>query len=213
MSAAKALTLDALKLPLYQQSGSEMSLIAIIDYGAGNCTSVSNAFASLGVKSVVTKDVDVIDNAEYVVFPGVGAARKAMENLVSSGLVDTVKRAANSGRPFLGICLGMQVLFEHSEEDGGVDLLGLLPGKVRRFPDVPGYKIPEMGWNQVNGDKDYYFVHSYYAELCEYTIGTTEYAGVKFTSAVRKGNLIAYQFHPEKSGRTGLALLKEFLGC
>ena len=85
-----------------------MSLIAIIDYGAGNCTSVSNAFASLGVKSVVTKDVDVIDNAEYVVFPGVGAARKAMENLVSSGLVDTVKRAANSGRPFLGICLGMQ---------------------------------------------------------------------------------------------------------
>ena len=190
-----------------------MSLIAIIDYGAGNCTSVSNAFASLGVKSVVTKDVDVIDNAEYVVFPGVGAARKAMENLFSSGLVDTVKRAANSGRPFLGICLGMQVLFEHSEEDGGVDLLGLLPGKVRRFPDVPGYKIPEMGWNQVNGDKDYYFVHSYYAELCEYTIGTTEYAGVKFTSAVRKGNLIAYQFHPEKSGRTGLALLKEFLGC
>ena len=190
-----------------------MNPIAIIDYGAGNCTSVVNAFASLGAKAVVTRDPAFIEGAERVVFPGVGAAGKAMENLAAAGLVDTVRRIATSGRPFMGICLGMQILFEHSEEDGGVDLLGLLPGKVRRFPDVPGFKIPEIGWNQVNGGTEYYFVHSYYAELGPYTTGTTEYAGVTFTSRVQKGSLIATQFHPEKSGKAGLALLKEFLAC
>ena len=97
--------------------------------------------------------------------------------------------------------------------DGGVNLLNILPGKVKRFPDTPGYKIPEIGWNQVNGDIDYYFVHSYYAEIGPYTTGRTEYAGVTFTSAGRKGNLFAYQFHPEKSGKAGLALLKEFATC
>ena len=107
----------------------------------------------------------------------------------------------------------MQILFEHSEEDGGVDLLGVLPGQVRRFPDVPGFKVPEIGWNQVNGGREYYFVHSYYAELGPYTVGRTEYAGVEFTSMVRKGALLACQFHPEKSGRIGLELLKEFLSC
>ena len=187
--------------------------IAIIDYKAGNCTSVVNAFASLGVEAVVTHEAGFIAKADRVVFPGVGAAKSAMENLEAFGLSDVVREQALSGKPFLGICLGMQILFEHSEEDGGVNLLNILPGKVKRFPDTPGFKIPEIGWNQVNGDIDYYFVHSYYAEIGPYTTGRTEDAGVTFTSAVRKGNLFAYQFHPEKSGKAGLALLKEFATC
>ena len=146
--------------------------IAIIDYKAGNCTSVLNAFASLGVETVVTREADVIAKADRIVFPGVGAAKSAMENLAAFGLTDIVREQALSGKPFLGICLGMQILFEHSEEDGGVNLLNILPGKVKRFPDTPGFKIPEIGWNQVNGDIDYYFVHSYYAE-----IGPTRQAG------------------------------------
>ncbi len=193
-------------------------MLAIIDYKAGNLTSVKNAFAALGVEAVVTRDPAVIRSAERVVFPGVGAAKSAMENLRALGLEAAVRASAASGKPFLGICLGMQILFERSEEDGGVDTLGILPGRVRKFPDVPGFKVPEIGWNQVcrvDGapEVEYYFVHSYYAELGAHTIGKTEYAGIEFTSAVRKGNLVAYQFHPEKSGRVGLELLKEFVSC
>ena len=198
-------------------------MTAIIDYRAGNLTSVRNALAAIGAEASVTNDPVVIRAADHVIFPGVGAAKSAMENLASLGLVDTVREAAASGKPFLGICLGMQILFEHSEEDGGVDLLGVLPGKVRRFPDVPGFKVPEIGWNQVRvassspspevAAREFYFVHSYYAELGPYTAGRTEYAGVEFTSMVRKGALLACQFHPEKSGRIGLELLKEFLSC
>lgn len=193
-------------------------MLAIIDYKAGNLTSVKNAFAALGAEAVVTRDPAVIRAADRVVFPGVGAAKSAMNNLRELGLEDAVREAAASGKPFLGICLGMQILFEESEEDGGVKMLGILPGRVRRFPDVPGFKVPEIGWNQVKRidgapEVEYYFVHSYYAELGENTIGKTEYAGLEFTAAVRKGNLVAYQFHPEKSGRVGLELLKEFLSC
>jgi len=188
-------------------------MIVIIDYKAGNLTSVKNAFSALGVETVVTQEPGVIAKASRVVFPGVGAAGSAMTNLRSLGLVDAVKDAALSGRPFLGICLGMQILFEHSEEDGGVDMLGVLHGKVKRFPDVPGFKVPEIGWNQVNGDKEYYFVHSYYAEKGPYTAGVTEYAGVEFTSMVRQGGILACQFHPEKSGKLGLELLKEWMSC
>ena len=204
-------------------------MTAIIDYKAGNLTSVRNALAALGAEASVTNDPAAIRAADHVIFPGVGAAKSAMENLSSLGLVDTVREAAASGKPFLGICLGMPILFEHSEEDGGVDLLGVLPGKVRRFPDVPGFKVPEIGWNQVRvassspssspssssevAAREFYFVHSYYAELGPYTAGRTEYAGVEFTSMVRKGALLACQFHPEKSGRIGLELLKEFLSC
>lgn len=188
-------------------------MIVIIDYKAGNLTSVKNAFSALGVETVVTQDADVIANASRVVFPGVGAAGSAMANLRALGLTDVVKDAALSGKPFLGICLGMQILFEHSEEDGGVDMLGVLHGKVKRFPDVPGFKVPEIGWNQVNGDKEYYFVHSYYAEKGDYTAGVTEYAGVEFTSMVRQGGILACQFHPEKSGKLGLELLKEWVSC
>ena len=195
-------------------------MTAIVDYRAGNLTSVKLAFNALGAETVISSDPEVIRSAERVVFPGVGAAASAMASLRELGLTEAVRDAASSGRPFIGICLGMQILFDHSEEDGGVDLLGVLPGKVRRFPDVAGFKVPEIGWNDVQTDgterfirsgDEFYFVHSYYAELNPFTVGRTSYAGVEFTSAVRKGSLFATQFHPEKSGRIGLALLKAFL--
>jgi len=189
-------------------------MIAIVDYKAGNLTSVKNAFDALGVETVVTRDPAVIAAADRVVFPGVGAAASAMANLREMGLVDAVKAAAASGRPFLGICLGMQILFEHSEEDGGVDTLGVLKGRVLRFPDVPGCKVPEIGWNSVEGTGaagEFYFVHSYYAEVVPETCLVSEYAGVKFTAMVMRGSLWACQFHPEKSGRLGLDLLARWL--
>ena len=193
-------------------------MTAIVDYRAGNLTSVRLAFAAIGEDATVTDNPAVIAAADRVVFPGVGAAKSAMENLKRTGLIDTVRSAALSGRPFLGICLGMQILFEHSEEDGGVDTLGVFKGKVRRFPDKAGFKIPEIGWNQVREKndermKEFYFVHSYYAEIVPETAGVSEYAGVEFTAMVKRGKLWACQFHPEKSGRVGLALLKEWLAC
>ena len=195
-----------------------MDRIVIVDYQAGNLTSVRLAFDVLGVETVVTSDAAVVRDAARVVFPGVGAAASAMANLRALGLADAVREAAAT-KPFLGICLGMQILFDHSEEDGGVDLLGVLPGQVRRFPNMPGYKVPEIGWNQVKGlgmegvpdGSEFYFVHSYYAEKGPATIGIAEYAGVEFTAAVRRGNLLATQFHPEKSGRIGLSFLRSFL--
>ena len=198
-------------------------MIAIVDYKAGNLTSVKNAFAALGVETVVTDDPKVVAAADRVVFPGVGAAKSAMENLKSLALADAVRAAATDGRPFLGICLGMQILFERTEEDGGVDCLGLLGGKVVRFPDVKGFKVPEIGWNDVEPvggtmpgvaeRREYYFVHSYCAQIVPETCGVSEYAGVKFTAMARKGRFWACQFHPEKSGRVGLDLLKEWLSC
>ena len=185
-------------------------MIAIVDYKAGNLTSVKLAFDALGAESVITCDPQVIRQAERVVFPGVGAARSAMANLRALGLDSIVREAASSGKPFLGICLGMQILFEHSEEDGGVETLGILPGKVRRFPDVPGCKVPEIGWNGTAAG-EYYFVHSYYAEVTADTYLTSNYAGVTFTAMVKRGSLWACQFHPEKSGKIGLALLKAWL--
>ena len=187
-------------------------MIAIVDYRAGNLTSVKLAFAAIGVEARATSDPAVVAAAERVVFPGVGAAKSAMDNLRSLGLESAVREAART-KPFLGICLGMQILFESTEEDGGVPLLGIFPGKVRRFPDVPGCKVPQIGWNNVDGGKYYYFVHSYYAEKGPWTAGTTEYAGVEFTSIARSGALLACQFHPEKSGRAGLELLKGFASC
>ena len=197
-------------------------MTAIVDYRAGNLTSVQLAFAAIGEAATVTDDPEVIVAADRVVFPGVGAAKSAMESLKRAGLVDAVRSAALSGRPFLGICLGMQILFDHSEEDGGVDALGIFKGRVRRFPDQAGFKIPEIGWNQVRevdakGEvgprKEFYFVHSYYAEIGPETVGVSEYAGVEFTAMVKRGKLWACQFHPEKSGRVGLSLLKEWLAC
>ena len=186
-------------------------MLTIIDYKAGNLTSVKLAFAALGVETRVTSDPAEIRAADRLVFPGVGAAASAMDNLRAAGLVDTLKEVTASGTPFLGICLGMQILFDHTEEDGGTDTLGILPGQVRRFPSAPGFKIPQIGWNQVNDAEEYYFVHSYYVEMNPFAVGTTEYAGVRFASLVRKDNIMASQFHPEKSGRIGLKFLSDFL--
>ncbi|MBR1921663.1 MAG: imidazole glycerol phosphate synthase subunit HisH [Kiritimatiellae bacterium] len=187
-------------------------MTAIVDYKAGNLTSVKNAFAALGEPTEVTCDALSLSRADRVVFPGVGAARSAMDNLRALGLADAVSRAA-AEKPFLGICLGMQILFDRSEENGGVDGLGVVAGRVRRFPAAEGFKIPQIGWNSVGDGRDFYFVHSYYAELVPETCLVAEYAGVKFTAMVRRGRLWACQFHPEKSGRTGLELLKEWLSC
>ena len=196
-------------------------MTAIVDYRAGNLTSVKLAFEAIGVEATVTSDPRTVAAADRVVFPGVGAAKSAMRSLRELGLADAVREAAFS-KPFLGICLGMQILFSHTEEDGGVDLLDVIPGKVRRFPDAEGFKIPQIGWNDVEptagsailGGRDaYYFVHSYYAEKCPFTAGATSYAGVEFTAAVERGSLFATQFHPEKSGRAGLDLLKRFVSA
>lgn len=186
-------------------------MTAIVDYKAGNLTSVALAFKAIGVDATVTSDPEIISRADRVVFPGVGAAQSAMDNLKSLGLENCIREFAFSGKPFLGICLGMQILFERSEEDGGVETLGIIPGEVRKFPSVPGFAIPQMGWNAVNGANEYYFVHSYYAQKNPYTVGVTRYAGLDFTSAVERGKLRAFQFHPEKSGSLGLQLLKDWV--
>ena len=190
-------------------------MTAIVDYKAGNLTSVKLAFAAIGEDALVTSDADAIRRADRVVFPGVGAAKSAMENLRAMDLADVVRESAAS-KPFLGICRGMQILFDHSEEDGGVDLLGVVKGRVRRFPDVAGFKVPEIGWNSVEGKDgagigEFYFVHSYYAEIVPETAFSTEYAGVRFTAMVKRGAMWACQFHPEKSGRIGLDLLRSWL--
>jgi glutamine amidotransferase len=199
--------------------------IAIVDYRAGNLTSVRLAFEHLGVPAFVTSDPGAVERAERVVFPGVGAAGAAMANLREAGLIEAIGAVVRRGTPFLGICVGMQILFESSEEDGGVAGLGLVAGAVRLFaPSDPRDKVPHMGWNSVSPRRahplfdgiadgsEFYFVHSYYPAPSEpgCALGVTEYAGVAFASAVANGNLAATQFHPEKSGRIGLRLLRNF---
>ena len=200
-------------------------MIAIVDYRAGNLTSVQLALSYLGVPSVITRDPEVVARADRVIFPGVGAAGAAMRHLAELRLAEPLRQAVVDRKPFLGICLGTQVILAHSAEDGGVDCLGILPGDVRRFQSAdPLCKIPEMGWNTVEirrrhplleGIEDateFYFVHSYYPAPADdaLIIGTTGYAGVQFASVVRRDNLVAVQFHPERSGRYGLQLLQNF---
>jgi glutamine amidotransferase len=200
-------------------------MIAIVDYKAGNLTSVQLAFQALGCDASVTSDPQVILAADRVVFPGVGAAGSAMRNLTDLRLIPVLKEVANRGTPFLGICLGTQILLEFSEEDGGTPTLGLLPGRVPRFQPTDRWdKVPQMGWNQVRivrphpllegiaDDSEFYFVHSYYPAPADpsLAIGTTDYADVTFASMVGRGNVAATQFHPEKSGRIGLRLLANF---
>jgi glutamine amidotransferase len=201
-------------------------VIAIVDYGRGNLGSVEKAFVRVGVPAAVTQDPRVVDGAAGVVLPGDGAFHDAMVNLESLGLVPALHRALDGSRPFLGICLGYQLLFSTSEEFGEGRGLDVIPGHVRRFP--PGPKVPHMGWNRVEhggrlrlfeGIPDgahFYFVHSYYPEVpaeepaahglarawCEY--------GVRFAAAVERGPIAATQFHPEKSQRWGLRLLENF---
>jgi glutamine amidotransferase len=200
-------------------------MIAIVDYRAGNLTSVKLAFRALGQEAVVTSDPAVVERAERVVFPGVGAAGSAMNNLEELRLAPCLKRVSESGRPFLGICLGTQILLDFSEEDGGTPTLGLLPGRVPRFQPADRWdKVPQIGWNQVRiarphpllagieDGSEFYFVHSYYPAPADpgLAVGVTEYAGVSFVSMLGRANVAATQFHPEKSGRIGLRLLDNF---
>ncbi len=199
-------------------------MIAIVDYKAGNLTSVKLAFDALGVKSEITSDPQIIEQADRVVFPGVGAAGASMDNVRHMHLFEAIQNAIDAGVPFLGICVGMQILFERSEEDGGVDCMGILPGEVKRFhPPDPFCKIPQMGWNTVTfvrphpllagieDESEFYFVHSYYAVAAAGdVVGETQYADATFTSIVARDNLLAAQFHIERSGRIGLKIMENF---
>lgn len=199
-------------------------MVAIIDYGAGNLSSVKKALDYLGAESEITQDRDKILSASHVILPGVGSFGDAMNSMQERGLVETVKEAALSGKPFLGICLGLQLLFEESDESPDVKGLGLLKGRIVTIPKDNGLKVPHMGWNSVelkqrNGifdgidDESYfYFVHSYYLKDADVDVvaGVTHY-GVEIQCAVQKGNLSATQFHPEKSSKAGLKLLENFL--
>ena len=195
--------------------------IAIIDYGAGNLRSVAKAFEKLGFPPRVTTDPQEVAAADAVVLPGVGAAGDSMSNLAARGMTDVVKEAITKDKPFFGVCLGLQLLFETSDE-GGVDCLSALPGRVRHLPS--GVKVPHIGWNQVRltrphplfqgiqGEQYFYFVHSFYADPAkpELVAGVTDYA-IPFCSFAAKGNLVATQFHPEKSGTLGLQLYDNFV--
>ncbi|MCI0707570.1 MAG: imidazole glycerol phosphate synthase subunit HisH [Ignavibacteriae bacterium] len=194
-------------------------MIGIIDYGAGNIRSVSNALKRLGIGHTVSSSIGELQRADKLILPGVGEARMAMDSLDRAGLIRWLKDVRV---PFLGICLGMQLLFEKSDERH-TDCLGILPGKIVQFDSrsLPHIKVPHMGWNQVRRRNDsplfagiaesehFYFVHSYYAPAVPETVGATEY-GLTFSSAVQMNNFYGVQFHPEKSGSAGLQLLKNF---
>ena len=199
-------------------------MIAIIDYDAGNLRSVEKALLSIGEDAIVTRDRDEILSADKVILPGVGAFGDAMKKLGEYGLVDTIHEAVDSGKPFLGICLGLQLLFRRSDESDGVEGLSILPGEILRIPDAPGIKIPHIGWNSLKvkddarlfnglGENPYvYFVHSYYLKADDDNIvaATTEYGGTLIHASVQKDNVYACQFHPEKSGGVGMQILKNF---
>ena len=199
-------------------------MIAIVDYDAGNIKSVEKALQFLGQEPVVTRDKETLLQAEKVIVPGVGAFGDAMGKMHQYGLVEVLREIAAKGTPLLGICLGLQLLFESSEETPGVEGLGLLPGKIVRIPDKEGFKIPHMGWNsiQINpasrllkGIEEgayVYFVHSYYLQAENETdvAATTDYV-VNIHAAAEHENIFATQFHPEKSGEIGLRILKNFI--
>lgn len=203
-------------------------MIAIIDYGMGNLRSVQKGFEKVGAQAVVTADPRTLLEAEKVVLPGVGAFRDCMTNLEQAGFVEPLLRMIAEGRPFLGICLGLQLLFTESEEFGSHKGLNVIPGRVLRFPEGmrdagEELKVPHMGWNQINFKKqsrvfegiddgsNVYFVHSYYVKPDDDAIiaAETEY-GIEFCSAIWKDNIVATQFHPEKSQDVGLRILKNF---
>ena len=201
-------------------------MIAIVDYGVGNLFSLRSSFAAVGVDVTVTSDKAVLDSSDGIILPGVGAFGDAAEKLRQSGLADVLVSLARSGKPLMGICLGMQLLFEKSYEYGEHKGLGLIGGSVVPISDVipNGLKIPHIGWNALNITKKspifsgaktgdcVYFVHSYYAANCDSAvIATTEY-GAQLTAAVQEKNVFGCQFHPEKSGDVGLGILRAFSG-
>jgi glutamine amidotransferase len=197
--------------------------VVIVDYGAGNLRSVTRAVAHAGVDALVTSDPQALEDAKALIVPGVGAAADTMAHLHDGGLVAPIRDYIASGRPFLGVCMGMQALFDVSEEGGTHECLGVLPGRIVRFPQ--GLTVPHMGWNNVHvrgahpvfegiaQDAFFYFVHSYHPrpEDDSHVIAEAEYGGVRFPAVVGRENLIATQFHPEKSGADGLRLYSNFL--
>jgi glutamine amidotransferase len=197
-------------------------LITIIDYGAGNLRSVINAISRLGYETRVTDSPQEVISARAVILPGVGAAADTMASLRKLKLDSPIKSYIGEGKPFLGVCIGMQVLFSGTEEGGWQECLGVIPGAVRRF--APGLKVPHMGWNQVSqkivhpifegipDEANFYFVHSYYVAPEDESLvaGQTEY-GIPFCSLVAKDNLVVTQFHPEKSGEVGLKIYQNFI--
>jgi len=198
------------------------TVVTIIDYGAGNLRSVVNAVTRLGYRSKITSKAEDVSAAQTLILPGVGAAGDTMANLNQLQLTDPIIRYISDGKPFLGICIGLQVLLSGTEEGGWHDCLGVIPGKVKRLPE--GQKIPHMGWNQVKqvmphpvfdgipDEANFYFVHSYYADPDDesFVAGNTDY-GVTFCSAIARDNLVAVQFHPERSGEHGLRFYDNFL--
>ena len=200
-------------------------MIAIVDYGVGNLFSLRSSLSAIGADAVVTADKTVLRTADKIILPGVGAFGDAAKKLADSGLADILIEVANAGKPLLGICLGMQLLFEVGYEYGTHRGLGLIPGEIRPIADVipAGLKIPHIGWNALSfpgeksplfryiNERDHvYFVHSYYATGCaEYVIATAEY-GAPLTAAAQRGNVFGCQFHPEKSGGVGLNILRAF---
>ena len=199
-------------------------MVAIIDYDAGNIKSVEKAIQFLGKEAVITRNPEEILSATHVILPGVGAFGDAMEKLHKYGLVSVIHEVIKRNIPFIGICLGLQLLFERSEETPGVEGLGILKGEIKRIPDKEDLKIPHIGWNSLKypnkgrlyegipEDSYVYFVHSYYldAEDKDIVMATTEY-GTKIHASVEKGNVFACQFHPEKSSSVGLKILENFL--
>lgn len=202
-----------------------MSVTAILDYGVGNLFSLTSSLRAIGAQPVVTRDAATLQSADRIIFPGVGAFADAAAKLRSSGLCDTLLEQARAGKPLLGICLGMQLLFEKSYEYGVHTGLGLIPGEVVPLSGAidPALKVPHIGWNRLeqtdvheplfaalSPDAYVYYVHSFYAKTdARYITATSEY-GIPVTGAVRSGNVIGTQFHPEKSGKTGLSILKVF---
>lgn len=198
-------------------------MIAIIDYDAGNIKSVEKAVKRYEEDVCITRDVDVLRSADKVILPGVGAFGDAMEKLQSYGLISVMKEIVDKGTPLLGICLGLQLLFEESEESPGVEGLGILKGKIIRIPEAVDLKVPHIGWNSLKFEKEspileglsdgayVYFVHSFYLKAEEdIVIASTEY-GTHIHAAVQKGNVYACQFHPEKSSDVGLRILENFV--
>lgn len=199
-------------------------MIAILDYDMGNLRSVSKAVEHVGGKATITRDPKAVAKADKVILPGVGAFRDCIGNLKEYGLVDPVKEFIASGRPFLGICVGMQLLADESEEGGRYEGLGIIPGKVKRFPADSGLKVPHMGWNQLRlkgeptllkglDGEFVYFVHSYFVEPAKpkgLVAATCDY-GTTFAAALEKDNVFATQFHPEKSQSIGLKILERFV--
>ena len=197
--------------------------IVVVDYDAGNLRSVQRALEAVGQRPLVTSAPGAIESAEALVLPGVGSAQDCMRKLAARGLVDLVRDYAASGRPFLGVCVGLQLLFDGSEEGGGVECLGILPGIVRRFSSQNGLKVPQIGWNSISIQRAhplvkaipegsyFYFVHSYYADPDdpEITVATGQY-GQDFAAIVARNNIFATQFHPEKSADLGLRLYANF---